>query len=584
MQVDPVPQETPRPGTAGEPASTRRAFPSFTPSLRVRLLALTLATLLPALAVVGYTEWNIDRLRRAEVHDLALRSARLASSELDRIWEGVGAMMAAVALSHDVTGGHEGICGRYIQHLQSQSPQLRSLRVVETSGRVLCGAEAGPDEAATLDPGWLRQVSSSEKLVVGKLAMTGSPVRPVLPVGMPVANGEDERVVLVAAVDLLWLGGRLRERGLPPGGSLTIADGSGTIFAREPLPEQFVGSHIPQAYMRLVRSSSPGSEEVVSQDGTRRVLGYVPPAVQPSGLYVSAGLSDEASYGAVSRASRISAYVAGAGALLALAAAWLVGDRVIRKPLLGLIGTVERRRAGDFTARSHYSERSGEIGALGAALDRMMDRVDEQQEQRDLLVHELDHRVKNILATVQAIATATFRHAERTSDALPQFSERIVALSRAHDILTRENWESADLRLVVDSIARPLDGPGGRFEIAGASVELTPRQTLAFTMVLNELRTNAAKYGALSADGGKVRIAWTHDPSTGALDLVWQEIGGPPVAVPSRSGFGTRLIRQGFGRDLGDVTLDYAPDGVVCRIRTTGTLPAGDADGSARAA
>jgi two-component sensor histidine kinase len=333
------------------------------------------------------------------------------------------------------------------------------------------------------------------------------------------------------------------------------------------LPEQFVGTRIPQSYMRLVRSAAAGSEEVVSQDGTRRVLGYVPPAQQASGLYISAGLSGEASYGAVSRAARISAYVAGAGALVALLAAWLVGDRVIRKPLLGLIGTVERRRAGDMAARSGYSERSGEIGALGAALDRMMDRVDEQQQQRDLLVHELDHRVKNILATVQAIASATFRNAERTADALPQFSERIVALSKAHDILTRERWESADLKLVVESVARPLDGPGGRFEIAGESVQLTPRQTLAFTMVLNELRTNAAKYGALSTDGGRVRISWSADPPTGAVDLTWREIDGPPVVPPERSGFGTRLIRQGFGRDLGEVSLDYDTTGVVCRVR-----------------
>ncbi|MEJ1936975.1 sensor histidine kinase, partial [Nostoc sp. NIES-2111] len=333
--------------------------------------------------------------------------------------------------------------------------------------------------------------------------------------------------------------------------------------------------------MRLVRGTVAGAEEVVSQDGTRRVLGYVPPALQASGLYVSAGLSDEASYGAVSRAARLSAYIAGAGALLALLAAWLVGDRVIRKPVLGLIGTVERRRAGDMAARSGYSENSGEIGALGAALDRMMDRVDEQQQQRDLLVHELDHRIKNILATVQAIATATFRNAERTADALPQFSERIIALSKAHDILTRENWESADLKVVVASIARPLDGPGGRFEIEGESVELTPRQTLAFTMVLNELRTNAAKYGALSTDRGRVRIAWTADPATGAVNLTWREIDGPPVVPPERSGFGTRLIRQGFGRDLGEVSLDYEPTGVVCRILTSPPaslpLPAGGA-------
>jgi PAS domain S-box-containing protein len=185
-----------------------------------------------------------------------------------------------------------------------------------------------------------------------------------------------------------------------------------------------------------------------------------------------------------------------------------------------------------------------------------------------LLVNELNHRVKNSLATIQAIAAQTFHAARSLPQAQEAFSARIVALAEAHDLLTRENWEGADL---LDLLGRleDLHGGPGRFTTEGGSVRLSPRMALSLSMALHELATNAVKYGALSAQTGHVRIAWTvvQGGAHPRLVLTWTEVGGPPVSPPSRRGFGSRLIERGLAAELsGEAHIDFRPDGVVCRI------------------
>jgi PAS domain S-box-containing protein len=185
-----------------------------------------------------------------------------------------------------------------------------------------------------------------------------------------------------------------------------------------------------------------------------------------------------------------------------------------------------------------------------------------------LLVNELNHRVKNSLATIQAIAAQTFHAARSLPQAQEAFSARIVALAEAHDLLTRENWEGADL---LDLLGRleVLHGGAERFAIVGAPVRLSPHMALSLSMVLHELATNAVKYGALSTPLGQVRISWTvvPGPPHPRLVLTWAETGGPTVQPPTRRGFGSRLIERGLAAELsGEARIDFRPDGVVCRI------------------
>ena len=193
---------------------------------------------------------------------------------------------------------------------------------------------------------------------------------------------------------------------MPPGGSVTFADRTGTIIARQPNPEQFVGTKIPANFMRLVNAAEPGVEEVASQDGTYRMLGYVPTTQPPKGIYISAGLSTEASYGAVRRAIWDGAILALAAALATLAATWFAGRYFFVQPLRKVSTALQLWRRGDRSARTHADPSTGEIGALGSQIDDMMEEIATQQDQRDLLAGELAHRVKNTFATIQAIATS----------------------------------------------------------------------------------------------------------------------------------------------------------------------------------
>ena len=214
------------------------------------------------------------------------------------------------------------------------------------------------------------------------------------------------------------------------------------------------------------------------------------------------------------------------------------------------------------------------IGAVAVSLD--ISERKQSEEQRRLLIHELNHRVKNTLATVQSIALQTLRGAASLSDAGNALTDRLVALAKAHDVLTRESWEGAELHDIVAEATRPHAGPD-RFVVNGPPVWLTPALGLSVALILHELATNAAKYGALSTENGSVAISWDVIGSLGdpRLRLRWAERGGPPVRPPARQGFGSRLIRRSHSAEMGGTaTIDYAPDGVVCvlemPIRRTG--------------
>ncbi|MCR5879183.1 PAS domain-containing sensor histidine kinase [Phenylobacterium sp. J367] len=190
------------------------------------------------------------------------------------------------------------------------------------------------------------------------------------------------------------------------------------------------------------------------------------------------------------------------------------------------------------------------------------DRKRDEARQR-LLINELNHRVKNTLAAVQSIAGQTLRNAPSVAQARSGFESRLMALSRAHDVLTRRTWEGAEVAEIVAGVVQSFGADS--FEVEGPNLNLPPGAALSLAMALHELGTNAAKYGALSVAEGRVAVRWERED--GALQLVWQERGGPPVVPPTRQGFGSRLIERGLPRELGGrARLEFAPGGVLCEI------------------
>ncbi|ACG78704.1 sensor histidine kinase [Phenylobacterium zucineum HLK1] len=200
----------------------------------------------------------------------------------------------------------------------------------------------------------------------------------------------------------------------------------------------------------------------------------------------------------------------------------------------------------------------------------------EAEHERELLVAELNHRVKNTLATVQSIAAQSLREGRSAAETRETFEARLLALSHTHNLLTRAHWRGADLREIVRQELSPHGE--GRVRIDGGPVSLPPAASLAVGMALHELATNAAKYGALSRPEGQVAVAWQVIGRAEArrVRLTWREIGGPPVAeAPRRRGFGTRLITQGLKQQLeGEVEMDFRSSGLVCVLEFPLRAPA----------
>jgi two-component sensor histidine kinase len=192
----------------------------------------------------------------------------------------------------------------------------------------------------------------------------------------------------------------------------------------------------------------------------------------------------------------------------------------------------------------------------------------EQRENADrlqkLILEELHHRIKNTLATVSAIASQSLRAATSIEHGQHAIESRLLALGRAHDLLLQARWSNASLAHIVNGATEPYNGEGqGKFSIAGPDLKIASGAVIALAMTLNELCTNATKFGALSAPAGRIEIAWTIDDSNQRLRLTWNEKGGPAVHAPTRQSFGTRLMET-LGKQLnGKVEMSYAPAGFV---------------------
>lgn len=209
------------------------------------------------------------------------------------------------------------------------------------------------------------------------------------------------------------------------------------------------------------------------------------------------------------------------------------------------------------------SEDDKVIGFIKILRDRTAER--EQADRQRLLMHELNHRMKNTLSVVQSIVTQSMRNAVSLDDAKEKLQSRISAYSKAHDILLQREWLSATLENVVEAARAAIGwGASDRIRSVGPHVTLGPQAALTFSLVFHELLTNACKYGALSVDDGRIFIEWRLDNRQDGEHLLtsWREVGGPIVSAPTRNGFGSRLIGSSL-RAYGEVSVAYEPTGLV---------------------
>jgi PAS domain S-box-containing protein len=237
--------------------------------------------------------------------------------------------------------------------------------------------------------------------------------------------------------------------------------------------------------------------------------------------------------------------------------------------------TAEYRVINRRTGEERWLAANGDASFRNGVATRLVGTVRDIHERkqgdahREMLLQELNHRVKNTLATVKAIASQTLKGDGATPAARAAFDGRLMALASAHDLLINREWAQASLEDIIRRALAPHLGAGEeRIEAKGPPALLSANSALALTMCLHELATNAAKYGALSVEQGRIHVSWILNG--GLLALEWRESGGPPVATPQRRGFGSQLIERALASDLnGSAEIEFAQTGVVCRITAT---------------
>lgn len=238
----------------------------------------------------------------------------------------------------------------------------------------------------------------------------------------------------------------------------------------------------------------------------------------------------------------------------------------------GRLREVAARRIRPDADRQGALER--EVQALRARLqasEQAAVRLRTRCEHQAAMMRELSHRLKNSLTLVQAMVSQTLRDPPSLAAGRAALLARVVALGQAHRVLIEEHWLGTTVQRTVETALATHGGAEAaeRFTVTGPAVRLGPRQTVALSMALHELATNATKYGALSCEAGRVRIAWHTSRSAAGrvLHLCWSERGGPPVELPRQRGFGSRLIERTLTDTFGgDVVLGFAPDGVTCTM------------------
>ena len=285
--------------------------------------------------------------------------------------------------------------------------------------------------------------------------------------------------------------------------TLTIFDSEGTNFARVPNPQDTIGKRASPTLYAAMAGKPEATLLTVSLEGVPLITSFARSSL--TGWTVAAGVSEHSLVGPLWRNLAITSVVGGMLLLVGLAFAVRMATTIARGEML-----------------------------------------------HDLLIEELNHRVKNTLAILQSIATQTFRSASRAER--EKFEGRLGALAEAHNLLSTEKWQGSDLQDVVSRVTQPylLNNPE-RMRMFGPKVPLSPRLAVVLAMIVHEIATNAAKYGALSNDTGSITLDWEviEDDAKPQLRLIWTETGGPRVTAPVQRGFGSRLIERSVRDQLG---------------------------------
>ena len=490
------------------------------PSLPVRLALLVAGTTLPLIifaAVIVFNNYEQDRKDASQRVLETARSIRLVlDAEIQRMTGGLQVLALTDTLRNGDFEGFRNIASGFLDQYGKEGVLL----VVDREGHQLFSSVT-PDSAdlplrnnrEIVEKVFATKTPHYSNLFVGAVKK-----RPFITVEVPVLRNGNVLYDVSFGPPLEIFQAIIEKQRPSKDWTISIFDGDRINFARVPNPEETIGSRAsPLLYAEMLRRRE-ATLPTVSLEGTPLITTFVRSSL--TGWTVAAGIAESSLVSPLWRNLAITSLIGGVLLLTGLA----------------------------------FAVRMATTIARGEAL-------------HNLLIDELNHRVKNTLAILQAIAVQTFRSASKAER--EKFEGRLGALAEAHNLLSTEKWQGSELKDVINRVLQPylINNPG-RMRMFGPGVPLSPRLAVVLSMIVHEIATNAAKYGALSNETGTVTLNWEviEESARPKLRLIWTEAGGPHVA-PVQRGFGSRLIERSARDQLGgEATVDFLPRGVVYTV------------------
>ena len=521
-------------------------------------MLLTVSLLVPAVLSMGFLLASADRESRGRLYQQLVTTARALNGAVDR--QAAVGVSTAETLATDqalVNGDWAAFHARARRAMERRPGWIviadadgqQVVNTLKPYGEPLPRIKRTREEAAAFSAGRSKVSDLLDGPVAGK---------PVITVGTPIVV-KGRFYVLSYVVDAASFASVFRQQRVPDRWVATLLDNQRHVIARSRLNETFTGRLASKDMEENLRHSTEGVSKSISLEGVPTMVAYTRSPQTGWTLVVAIPREDLAS--TVNRAVAV-----GTGIFLLLlvlgVALALVYSRRINQEIRRLVSDADAIGRGE-TLPPADPDSLEEIAAVHAALRQASRELKTREERQEVMINELNHRVKNTLATVQALARQTFAKTPNAKDEgapLEVFTDRLIALSGAHDLLTRTGWREADMAALVEA---SLGAHGERVDRSGPEVALAPHTAVGLSMVFHELATNSAKYGALSAPGGRVEVTWKRDPVTDNLVFIWRDVGGPPVTPPASAGFGTRLIESSIRREQkGQARFDFRPDGL----------------------
>jgi two-component sensor histidine kinase len=517
------------------------------------LLTVVAIVLIPLIAFSAALIWQFDSAERTRVEREAVELGKRVSAVTDRKLSATLGALQVLATSRLISDRNDA-------DLYKQAEEVKQI----IGGEVIIKDVSGQQIVNTRLP--FGAVLPSSLPEADKLALqSGRPFisdvfigtvskQPVISLYAPVIREGVVTGLVITGYSPDYFAASLVDQKLPPDWVVVIVDGGFKIVARSRRQEEFVGSLTGPNVRQNDAPFATWSGQTL--DGVQVLSALY--RSEFSGWRTVVGVPEAIIAATYRSFVRWLAFVG----FLALAASVVVAmlfSRSMTVPLEQLSGAALALGRGE--SFNPISSNITEINTISRSLTQASDDLAKHNRTNESLINELNHRVKNTLASVQAIASQTFTRSSNPEEFKAAFEGRLLALSKTHNALTETGWLGADLQDLIGTVCSALCSEG-QLSTHGEKIDLPPRSALNLGLILHELCTNAAKYGALSVLAGRIEVSWTKEGSI--LQFKWEEKNGPPVSKPTRRGFGSRFIVSSLRDEPGEeVDFQYRQTGLV---------------------